>query len=436
VRQVTYATAFETPPSPILDANIDFTGGQIKIDGIVAGTEGRPNMLAGTFFETPEAGLRARSDYVSSALAEGHSPASEWVFESALAPFETREKHAPDLLQHASDDDFSTTAPVAPANITNYDLTAWRPPDFLNSLAGDEVTNALAPSNSTILLATARAKDGVDDLPYAELSMESADEFFIGTWEYLSVADVLGEALGAWPFFPVYYGGETSGAALTYDGTIDRFSTGDASRKITTSYSMDSQSIYFFNDWVYKAVYPQFRGWIRIILPSVSGSAESGEAALAPSVTSGDVEIEYWDVPGKRYEPLSDLTGDPTPTLGEGTESVVDLDSLAGTYSFDTFVLPTIGDLLTSDVDGLPNLEYVITVDSLSLNAPVTTVESYPSGATAGSQAALPAIGNGTLHYLVRDTKAGVVLFDYDLTFVLPGVSATTAYIDPDQTVP
>ena len=100
---------------------------------------------------------------------------------------------------------------------------------------------------------------------------------------------------------------------------------------------------------------------------------------------------------------------------------------------FDTAVLPAIGDVLTSDADGLPNLEYIVTIEALSLNSLLTTTESYPAGAIAGAQSSLSTIGTGTIHYFVRDTKAGIVLFDYDLTFVLPGASATTAYIDPDQ---
>ena len=433
IRQVTFASAFETPPSPILDANVDFNGGQVKLDGIVAGTESRANLITGTFFEAPAASIRARSDYVSSAFVEGRSPASEWVFESPIAPFEVREKHDNDALLLASDDDFSTTAPVAPADITNYDLTAWRPLDFINSLAGDEVTGALAPSNSTVLLAAARAKDASDELPYAEASMESADQFFIGTWEYLSVADVLGEALGAWPFFPVMYGQSTSGPALTYDGTIDRYSSTAASRKISSSFSLDPQEIHFFHDWVYKTNHPQFRGWLKVTLPDVAGTVEAGEAALPPTLSAGDVVIDFWDTTSNKYESLSDLTGDPTPTVAEGTASTVDLDALSSSYTFDTTVLPAIGDVLTSDADGLPNLEYIVTIESLSLNSLLTTIETYPAGAIAGAQSSLSTIGTGTIHYFVRDTKAGIVLFDYDLTFVLPGVSATTAYIDPDQ---
>ena len=434
VRQVTFASAFETPPSPILDANLDFNGGEIKLDGVVAGTEARSNLLAGTFFEAPHAAVRARSDYVSSAFVEARSPSSEWVFESPLAPFEWRDKFDADVFQHASDDDFSTTAPEAPTDVNNLNLVAWRPLDFINSLAGDEVTGALAPSNSEVILATARAKDGSDDLPFAELTMESSDQFFIGTWEYLSVADVGGEALGAWPFFPVLFGQSTSGPALTFDGEIDRYSSSVASRKITTAFELDPQEIHFLHDWVYKSNHPQFRGWLRISLPKITGSAEAGEAALVPTLAAGDVAIDYWDVASNKYLPLEDLTGDPTPDLASGTASVVDLNALVGTYSFDTALLPPIGDALTSDADGLPNLEYVVTIESLSLNALTTNVETYPSGAIAGAQATLPSLGTGTIHYFVRDAKAGTVLFDYDLTFVLPGVSASTAYIDPDQT--
>jgi type II secretory pathway pseudopilin PulG len=433
VRQVTFASAFETPPSPILDANVEFNGGRVNLIGTVAGTESRANLITGSFFEAPAASIRARSDYVSSALVEGRSPASEWVFESALAPFEVRDKFNHDALLHVSDDDFSTTAPVAPANITNYGLAAWRPLDFINSLAGDEVTGALAPSNSTVLLATAKAKDTSDELPYAEVSMESADEFFIGTWEYLFVADVLGEAVGAWPFFPVMYGQSSSGPALTFDGTIDRYSATASSRKISSSFSLDPQEIHFFYDWVYKSNHPQFRGWLRVTLPSVTGTAEAGEAALPPTLSAGNVEIDYWDTSSDKYEPLSDLTGDPTPTVAEGTASIVDLDALSSSYTFDTTVLPALGDALTSDADGLPNLEYIVTIDSLSLNSLLETTETYPAGAIAGAQSGLSTIGTGTLHYFVRDTKAGIVLFDYDLTFELPGVSATTAYIDPEQ---
>ncbi len=428
VRQVTYASAFEAPPSPILDANIDFTGGDVAIEGVVAGTSGwldiaqeRPLLIGGSFIEGPSGHIRATSDYVSAVHIEVSSPASEWVWDDPLTGF--RSRVAADSFELASDDDFGTTAPPVAPDVFAQGLSTWQapgvtpfPPNYV--LIGREWSEGGVPNYTEVASAVARAKDPADDLPHAELSVEGPGRLGIATIEYNAAMSIFyGELLGSYAFLPYYHGATESGTALNYDAVIDRFSTTDASRKISGQFDLESEMVNLLVDEVYYKFDNKFMGWLQITVPSLSASFAAGEAALAPTVTSGDVQIEVWDPAG---------SGNYVDLLAE-----TDLDSISGSL---IVVDPSSPFLMTASIApaGHPDLYYEVLIEELVVNGPVSSRTTYAAGATATVQVEYPPVVSGTIHYYVLDTVMGRVLFDYEMTFHLPGATGSAAYINPD----
>ncbi len=74
-----------------------------------------------------------------------------------------------------------------------------------------------------------------------------------------------------------------------------------------------------------------------------------------------------------------------------------------------------------------------MTIEDLTVNSPIVNQTFYASGATENAHIQVPPIVTGSLHYYVEDTKRSLVLFDYTLVFQLPGVTASSAYINPDR---
>lgn len=428
VRQVTFASAFEAPPSPILDANIDFTGGAVAIEGVVAGTSGwldmaqeRPLLVSGSFVEGPSSHVRATSDYVSAVHVEVSSPASEWVWEDPLTGF--RSRVAADSFELNSDDDFGTAAPPAAADVFTRALSTWQapgvtpfPPNYV--LIGREWSEGGTPNYTEVTSAVARAKDPFDGLPHAELSVEGPGRLGIATIEYDPAMSVFyGEALGTYAFLPYYHGATASGSALTYEAVIDRFSTTDVSRKISGKLGLESEMVNLLVDEVYYKFDNKFMGWLQITMPSLSASFAAGEAALAPTLTSGEVQIEFWNPDGSgEYEDL----------LGK-----TNLDSISGSL---IVVDPSSPFLMTTSIApaGHPDLYYEVVIEELVVNGPVSSRTTYAGGATATVQVEFPPVVSGTIHYYVQDTVMGRVLFDYEMTFHLAGVTGSAAYINPD----
>ncbi len=427
-RQVTYASAFEAPPSPILDANIDFTGGDVAIEGLVAGTSGwwdvaqqRPLLIGGSFMEGPSGHLRATSDYVSAAHIDVSSPASEWVWDDPLTGF--RSRVAADTFVLASDDDFGTTAPPVAPDVFAQALATWQapgvtpfPPNYV--LIGREWSEGGTPDYTEVSTAIARTQDPADELPYAELIVEGPGRFGIATVEYdAAMSGFYGEAIGSYAFLPYYHGAATNGNSLVYGGAIDRFSTTDASRKISGQLDVASEKVNLLVDEVYYNVDNKFLGWLQITVPSLSASFAAGEAALAPTVTSGDIRIEVWDPSGGgKYDDLLAAT---------------DLDTIGGSL---IVVDPATPFLMTTSITpaGHPDLYYEVLIEELIINGPVSARTTYAAGATATVQVEYPPVVSGTIHYYVEDTVMGRVLFDYEMTFHLPGATGSAAYINPD----
>ncbi|MFW2339496.1 MAG: type IV pilus modification PilV family protein [Acidimicrobiia bacterium] len=428
IRQVTYASAFEAPPSPVLDATVDFTGGRVQIDGFMGGTSGwldpsleRPLLIGGTFFNGLAAHARAGSDYVSEANIEVSSPSSEWVWDGA-PPY--RSRIDADVFTLASDDDFGTTAPPSPADVFNLSLTRWSAPGVVPVapnylLFGLEWADGGGADHTEVVKAIAHAQDVSDDLPLVDLEVDGAGSFGFGTPEYGAIlAPMYGEAIGSYDFVPFHYGRLTSGTALDLDATIDRFSTTDASRRVDATFNMNSQEVLFLYDTVYEKLSSKFEGWLRIDVPSLSGTLAAGEAALVPTVATGDIEIQIWDDPSKDYVTIF---------------GPIDLASLGGV----TQVVDPIAPLVlppgsTAGIANWPDIFIQVTIDELNVNSPVVNQAFYAAGATESAQVQVPSIATGTIHYYVEDTSLGRVLFDYTMTFELPGIDASAAYINPD----
>ena len=83
-------------------------------------------------------------------------------------------------------------------------------------------------------------------------------------------------------------------------------------------------------------------------------------------------------------------------------------------------------------IDANPSIFVQVTIEELNVNSPVVNKTLYAAGATESAQVQVPSIATGTIHYYVEDTSVGRVLFDYTMTFELPGVDASAAYINPD----
>lgn len=424
VRQVTYASAFEAPPSPVLDANIDFSTAAMEFEGFMGGTSGwldpaaeRPLLLNGTFLNGLTAHARAVSDYVSEADIEVSSPASEWVWATPL-----RTRIDSDVFTLTSDDDFGTSAPPSPADVFNQPLARWTapgvvpfPPDHqLFGLEGTESGNA---DNSEVITAIAHAQDASDDLPLVSLEVAGPNALYAGTPEYgAALAAMYGEGIGSYDFIPVGIGMQTNGNAYDLTAAIDRFSTTDASRRVDASFTLDAEEYVFFNDTVYAKVDPQYTGWIRIAVPSVSGTLSAGEAALAPSLTTGDIEIQVWDDPAGNYVTVF---------------GPVDYASLSGV----TAVVPPFTTLPMGSTVGIgnwPDIEITVTIEELNVNGPLVDHTTYMGGAIETATIQFPSIVTGTLRYQVFDVTMGRMLFDYALGIQLPGVDASAAYINPD----
>ncbi|MDF1597791.1 MAG: type II secretion system protein [Acidimicrobiia bacterium] len=429
IRQVTYASAFEAPPSPVLDANVDFFGGAVSITGYMGGTSGwldaayeRPLLIDGTFFRGPTAHARATTDYVSAADIEVSSPSSEWVWDGAVAAF--RSRIDADVFTLASDDHFGTSAPPSPADTVNLDLVRWQAPGVVPSppnymLFGLEWSDGGAAQNTEVIKAVAHAQDASDGLPLVELDVNGAGSFGFGTPEYgAALAASYGESIGSYDFIPVHYGRLTSGTALDYDARIDRFSTTDASRKIDTTFSLASQEVLFLYDTVLAKNSTKFEGWMKVVLPSVSGSLSAGEAALAPSLVTGNVTINVWDTVTNNYVTIF------------GPTNLASMGAIPPVVSSTAPLVLTPGS--TAGILNWPDIFEQVTIEELSVNNPVLNQDFYLAGATAGAQIQVPPIVTGTIHYYAEDTKLARVLFDYTLVFQLPGVTASSAYINPD----
>ena len=152
-------------------------------------------------------------------------------------------------------------------------------------------------------------------------------------------------------------------------------------------------------------------------MPSLSASFAAGEAALAPTVTSGDIRIEVWDPSGGgKYDDLLAAT---------------DLDTIGGSLIVVDSATPL---LMTTSITpaGHPDLYYEVLIEELIVNGPVSARTTYAAGATATVQVEYPPVVSGTIHYYVEDTVMGRVLFDYEMTFHLPGATGSAAYINPD----
>ncbi|MDH5373930.1 MAG: hypothetical protein OEX97_13385, partial [Acidimicrobiia bacterium] len=428
VRQVTFASAFEAPPSPILDGNIDFSGGEVSIRGFVGGTSGwwdmsheRPLLVDGTFMEGPSAHVRATSDYVSATDVVVSSPASEWVWSDPLTGF--RSRIAANSFELASDDDFGTAAPPAAPDAFAQSVASWLapgitpfPPNY--ALIGREWAEGGVPDHTQVASAVSRAQDPLDGLPHAELAAEGPGRFGIATVEYdPGMVGFYGEAIGSYAFLPYYHGSASNGTALEYDAVVDRFSTTDATRKITGQFDLRSEQVNLLVDEVYNTIDNKFLGWIRITMPSLSSTFVAGEAALPPTIASGNVRIQVWDSSG----------------LGSYVDllSPTDLDTIGGSLVIVDSSSPL---LMTANLApvGHPDLYYEVSIEELVVNGPVSSRTTYAAGATATVQVEFPPVVTGTVHYYVEDTVMGRVLFDYEMTFRLPGVTGSAAYINPD----
>ncbi len=303
VRQVTYASEFEAPPSPILDANIDFFGGTVSLTGFVGGTSGwsdpayeRPLLQDGTFLSGPTAHARVTSDYVASADIEVSSPSSEWVWQGSPDAFRSRVDAS--VFVHLSDDDYSTSAPPSPPDRFNVDLARWvapgvvpSPPNYL--LIGAEAADGSASSNTEVIRAIARVQDPTDGLPLVNLETDGPGAFGIYTSEYnSSMSDVYGESIGTYSFIPIYQGAFASGPALRYSTSIDRYSEKELSQRVDTTFDLEAQQVLFLYDGITARTDSTFRGWMLIDLPPVTGTLSAGRrwrpashSAISPSAS-------------------------------------------------------------------------------------------------------------------------------------------------------
>jgi hypothetical protein len=424
VRQVTYASAFEEPPSPVIDGNVVFTGGSIEFTGYVGGTSGwlnaadqRPLLVGGTLASLPTARLRATTNYVSEAHIEVTNPRSEWVWDDGF-----RSNLDPTLFEIESDDDFATAATEAPAPIASFSLPRWNAPGATPltpnyRVIGIEQSDPGSNDHTQVRDAVARAVDPSDDLPYASVEVDGPGLLQVGTVEYLgAILYPYPEVVLTYDFIPFAFGKATNGKALAYQATIDRFSTGAASRKIDVDFAMQAQTAAFFDDTVYRKYDGDFRGWVTVSLPSITGSIEAGEAALLPTLNTGQVGIQVWDPPTGKYTTL--LAATP-------------LSSFAGHVDIVTPDSPLVLSDTLAGFSGHPDLSYLVTVESLSVSGPISSVIN-PTGAIELAEVQIPPVVTGTIHYYVEDIQMGRVLFDYVLSFKLPSVTATAAYVNPD----
>ncbi|MFQ5967205.1 MAG: hypothetical protein ACE5MI_06295 [Acidimicrobiia bacterium] len=250
----------------------------------------------------------------------------------------------------------------------------------------------------------------VDDTP--------ADDdmwFAYDTVDYQSRLNINTSSLIGAPYeFRLFTQGAASGSAHHYQGTIDRYKTVPTARRVDVSFSWDGETVYFGHDEVYEgASGGAFLGWIRVDLPSLSGTLSAGEVTSAPSLLSDHLTIWAWDPSSDSYTQVFD----------------VDYDTLASVQTISV----TQSHLLTTA--GYPQLSYDLQTD-LTVNPPIISEAFDPTGSRSNVIVQAPAIVAGTIAYRVEDMVPILgtdgLLFDLELVFGLGGFDGNAQYIDPE----
>lgn len=432
VRQVSYVSEFEAPAQPVMTADVIYRGGSFELSGLVPGTASwlnplitRPPLDAGTHVVLPGAQLSAWSDYVSgsSASVQGIEADFVWVdgYSQAL-PEETYAKRA--------DDDFSSTIPLNDPFVPNVPLASWFLFDGfasnpLHDLIGQETADAVTPDHVEFS-GEALSQEATDVLPYAELNVQSSGVVLVGFLEYRDdgprnlqvqyrkaaqdlglTADLTLESYG---FALVNYGPE-DGAALSYVGTVDRYETNPATRRIDTTLRWRSQSLYLFADDVYLAESGAagYQGWIQINTPALDADLHAGAVASPSNLSAGNLSINEWDPVALSYQ----------------TVAVVNLDTI-------TTPVP-VSFVITYSIPGTslhPQLDYTITAD-LEVNPMVGPNVTTDGSATVEVTMQVPAMVSGSIRYQVYDRIWQADLYDLAFSFETGGFDASSSYVIP-----
>ena len=450
IRLTSLVSLFTEPSQPLIEGTVTLRGGTMSLEGNLRGTtkvnggvERQPVQIS---YVLPALTVSATSDYVASASVAAVSTYADIRWSGPDFIFETADdelvKIDPAEETVAGDDDATSSTPV---NVTwaTYSLD----PPFANG--GDPPKDYLAfdlLNTGTVDLGNPTLEEAIgereaytahdvvgdnDNLPYARGSLDGPDIHAIGSIEYFransrnpynnnwGIGTEL--ALPSYRFLPMV---RSLNDGLEFIGEVDRDNTLANDRQVSASYTWVGKTLYLFYDDAYNYADNNFRGWVVIELPTLSGvNVQAGEGAVSPLHTptvSSDLLVTVWNPSSSSYDQVWP-TGLETFATSEDQSWAVEIDDGAG---------GPIVHLLTAPLT--PEIQYAFS-GSLQISgwSFATANDAVGNQASAGFFA--DRIVSGTLHYYAYDVFLDDELFDITMNFDAGGANVETAYTDSES---
>jgi len=228
-------------------------------------------------------------------------------------------------------------------------------------------------------------------------------------------------ALPSYRFLPMV---RSLNDGLEFIGEVDRDNTLANDRQVSASYTWVGKTLYLFYDDAYNYADNNFRGWVVIELPTLSGvNVQAGEGAVSPLHTptvSSDLLVTVWNPSSSSYDQVWP-TGLETFATSEDQSWAVEIDDGAG---------GPIVHLLTAPLT--PEIQYAFS-GALQISgwSFATANDAVGNQASAGFFA--DRIVSGTLHYYAYDVFLDDELFDITMNFDAGGANVETAYTDSES---
>lgn len=449
IRLTSLVSLFTEPSQPLIEGTVTLRGGTMSLQGNLRGTTrangGVERQSLQISYVLPALTVAATSDYVSSASVAALSTYADLKWSGPDLIFGTVDdelvKIDPVEEVVAGDDDATTTLPVN-VNWATYSLdppfqTDGDPPK--DYLAFDLVnTGTVDLDNPTLEEASGEreaytehdAMADNDSLPFAQGTLDGPDIHAVGSIEYSRNNSRspynnnwgIGTSLGlpSYRFLPMV---RSLTEGLQFEGEVDRDNTLATDRQISASYKWEGKTLYLFYDDAYNFAENNFRGWVVIELPTMSGvKVQSGEGAVAAlhiPVVSSELSVEVWNPTTAAYDQVWP-TGLETFATSKDQSWAIDIDDGSGN---------PIEHLLTAALT--PEIKYQFS-GALQVSGWSFAVADDAAGNQASAGFFADRIVSGTLHYNAYDVFLDDELFDITMNFDVGGVIVETAYIDSE----